>query len=324
MSAMDHRTLSPTSSFTSELPSEDISDFSDSEFDIISSSGSTKSHEREDAASVNNMEVEDDDGFQVATLEPFLFPDADWLGVPTSTRTPNRGIMPQGAAVLQPLECSAGTITEDDAIVMDALSQSLGRSTESIRATTPINGSLHNLHFVTSPKPTRCSSANLARTQPHASTPVSSSTIQLEFPDPLSTSNESIGQVSAPTTRTHIQEVFVPDELPRQNIDGTIATEVVLPTVEQAVVPPRDKPTGTDTIITQEAAASNCAMVLECAAENVVDERPVVLGSPSIRPRAPAIPSVGHVVLVSNVILNAANALGRHWAASVYVNSIFK
>lgn len=300
---MDYRTTSPTSSFTSELPSEDISDFSDSEFDIISSSGSAKSHEREDAASVNNMEVEDEEGFQVAALEPFMFPGTDWLGVTTSTGAPNHVVIrPPGVAAPQPLESSGTTMTEDDAIVMDALSQSLGRSTESIRSSTPMCGSLPNLHFVTSPKPPRCSSTNLSRAQPDASTPMSGSGIQLEFPDPLSTSNESIG---------HAQEALVPDELPKQTLENTTGTALALPIVEQVVE--TTNATVHDAVGTQEIVRSR-------AAGNCVDEKPVMFESRSIHPPARVIP--GHVALVSNMILNAASALGRRWAPSVYVNLI--
>ncbi len=75
---------------------------------------------------------------------------------------PNLGaIRPPDTVALQPMEFSGATVTDDDPIVMDALPQSLGHSIEFIHSSTPISGLLHNLHFVTSPKPPHCSSINL-------------------------------------------------------------------------------------------------------------------------------------------------------------------
>lgn len=197
---VDNRSIphSPASSITSLPASDDISDFSDSDFDIISSSDSTRSHEDDIRAAAAGAPTRashySDDEADDHSIEPSLLLDREWYGVidPQRVRTsplPAPDNIPSGAIAAIPL-----ALSDEDASVIDALSQSLERSNESIRASsTPINASAANVHFITSPiapkfrqnSSMQYRSRQLDQGHEDLASP-SSSVLQLAFPDPLS------------------------------------------------------------------------------------------------------------------------------------------
>lgn len=220
--------ISPTSSIASLPASDDVSDFSDSDFDIISSSGSARSSHEEDedilhalsgargavSATASDNGFSDDD--EAYTTEPDLLLDQDWLGLTGSgsrgRSAPLPRIIPTDAtAAADPL-----ALSDEDLSVIDALSHPLERSDDSIRAstTTPINASVH---FVTSPNSSvirglsglnrRRDSMSLSRrlsASQRDSTILtdspSSEVLQLAFPDPLSTSEANLPIADLPAS----------------------------------------------------------------------------------------------------------------------------
>ena len=207
--------LSPASSITSLPASDDVSDFSDSDFDIISSSDSTRSHEDDIRAAAAGVATGgghySDDATDDHSIEPDLLLDREWYGVidPQRVRTsplPAPDLVHDHTIAPIPL-----ALSDEDASVINALSQSLERSSESIRASsTPINASVANVHFITSPSApkSRQGSPALHRSrqsdQEHEDpASPSSSVLKLAFPDPLSPAeSSSTSDAAVPSTPT--------------------------------------------------------------------------------------------------------------------------
>ncbi|KAF8316657.1 hypothetical protein DL93DRAFT_2166114 [Clavulina sp. PMI_390] len=222
-----HPPLSPASSIASLPVSDDISDFSDSDFDIISNSDSTPSGEegldrtlagrasgRRSRSNLSSTDEETDD---------------EWYGVVDSQRIRTSPLpVPEAEDVSGAAASTTGlaALSEEDASVIDALSQSLERSEESIRAfSTPLNGSIANMRFPVSPSSSmrRTSASTVITPLSRSATQrvkeeavveqlmgsPSSEVLQLAFPDPLSPSQTSL--IAPPEQQQPPQSIQVPE-----------------------------------------------------------------------------------------------------------------
>lgn len=354
---VDNRSVphSPASSITSLPASDDISDFSDSDFDIISSSDSTRSHEddiRAAAASVATATGQfSDDEIDDHSIEPALLLDREWYGVIDPQRV-RASLLPapdnirDDAAARIPL-----ALSDEDASVINALSQSLERSNESIRASsTPISASVANVHFITSPSSRQASSVlshsrQLDQEHDFSASP-SSSMLQLAFPDPLSPSESSLSDLAVPSTPTaetlpvglpgeesHLRQAATPDasatpeavnerlpdlapELQNVTWEETLETSIVASSTPKPDME-REHEVPEPFISSKDKNATD-AEVQE-AGVDVIDGKAVL--HPAHRAYHPFDAFDEYMSKVSKELLSIIS--GNRWTASVYISFIF-
>ena len=298
---MENRSLSPTSSLASL--DADLSDFSDSdEFDIISSSDSARSRE-DDVVSVDNES--EDDSHPTLNVGPALMLDTEWFGVVNPADIDNALTRHAPVHVEEPAVTATNVISDSDAMVMDALSQSLERSTEFVESHTPINGSIPSLHFVTSPRTTRRSSTVLSRSQIDLnSSSRSVSTLQLAFPDPLSPVTHPV----SPLAESPVEE-SLPAQVGDSHWEEATAHSSSTSAASSFVIPSAPLPTGVPDVATETN------IVAEEVEEPAVTEKPSLQRSSPVDQGSCALLGSGHVAFLSHFILNTA--IGHRWTASV-------
>ncbi|KAF9517124.1 hypothetical protein BS47DRAFT_1340152 [Hydnum rufescens UP504] len=302
---MENRSLSPTSSLASL--DADLSDFSDSdEFDIVSSSDSARSRE-DDVVSIDNESEED--GNQALDIGPPLTLESEWFGVVGPTDVLDDALARHAPVhVEEPTVPPTNIISDSDAMVMDALSQSLERSTESVEAHTPINGSIPSLHFVTSPRTTRRSSSVLSRSQLDLnSSSHSVSTLQLAFPDPLSPVTHPV----SPLGESLVEEPH-PEQVEEANWEETTAHSSSTSAASSFVIPSTTLPTGAPDLVTETN------IITQNLDELGTTEEPSLKSPLPVDQGSQAFLGGSHVGSISHFILNTA--IGHRWTASVIIS----
>lgn len=313
------------------LPSDDLSDFDDSDFDIISSSGSTRSRNAEAHHDADEHYSEDETDHSIEPSSLLL--DREWYGLVDPTREAHRPSLP--SSMISEDTVVADEITHDatninspavlsveDVDVIDALSQSLERSSESINTSsnTPLGASYANLHFVTSPTGTarRASSARLSRSKLLESTPSpSSSVLQLAFPDPLPPPSieepvvqEEVKVVEAPIAETSDAPITItespkvaPPAVPEE------LSESVLTTVAEKLEAPES------ILISEESATDSCD---EEAAQEDAEAKAAASMAAAFTTSKQRFDALDLCVskLSKHVLTTIA---GNRWATSVYV-----
>lgn len=323
--------LSPASSIMS-LPSDDLSDLSDSEFDIISSVGSARSIDGDAQNDDDNYSEDETDH----SIEPSsLLLDQEWYGMIDPTRAAQRPPLLSSATVVPHLNAAAtdimngatninspAVLSVEDIDVIDALAQSLERSSETVHAapSTSLGASYGNLHFVTSPSGAarRSSSTLLSRSKllEFTQSP-SSSVLQLAFPDPLpsppaeeAAAPEQRAIDEAPVNSATDSQITITESSPTTLPMTQELSESGLVTVAEKLEEPENE------LITEEIAShmdqSEVEIKADADQDNVHTAVPAFLSS---HQRFDALDIC--VDKFANHIVSTI--VGNRWAASVYV-----